>query len=104
MLLLSSFIGPAKPPVATREDVDGSGGIFAAGEEQLGERCLVCLSDYEREEECRKLRDCGHVFHRSCIDEWLTTGRNSCPLCRGVGVKNTSESTVPALQGTDAAA
>ncbi|KAK9446492.1 uncharacterized protein V1518DRAFT_423902 [Limtongia smithiae] len=89
MLLLSSFIGPAKPPVASQQDVQSSGGVTTATEAEAGERCLVCLSDFELGEECRKLQQCGHLFHRSCIDEWLTTGRNSCPLCRAVGVTET---------------
>ncbi|KAK9236027.1 hypothetical protein V1525DRAFT_237984 [Lipomyces kononenkoae] len=92
MLLLSSFIGPAKPPVATQEDIDRSGGIVPASEENLGERCLVCLSDFEEGEECRKLGQCGHLFHKNCIDEWLTTGRNSCPLCRAPGVAEAKSS------------
>lgn len=66
-------------------------------------RCLVCLCDFEVDEEARRLVKCGHLFHRPCIDQvsyttftsqgantyveqWLTTGRNSCPLCRAQGV------------------
>ncbi|KAK9467006.1 hypothetical protein V1512DRAFT_262879 [Lipomyces arxii] len=93
MMLLSSYIGPAKPPVATQEDVDKSGGVQIAAQELNGERCLVCLSDFELGDECRKLQTCGHTFHRGCIDEWLTTGRNTCPLCRAEGVKETNERT-----------
>jgi len=52
----------------------------------LGERCLICLADYETSDEVRRLDKCKHVYHRECIDEWLTTGRNSCPMCRGQGV------------------
>ncbi|KAL7276104.1 hypothetical protein RUND412_000922 [Rhizina undulata] len=100
MTLLSSLLGPAKPPVATREDVNSAGGIFTVGSENVpanvtfseGDRCLVCLSDYEAGEECRQLTKCLHVFHRDCIDEWLTTGRNSCPLCRGQGVNEKEHS------------
>jgi len=63
------------------------------------ERCLVCLSDYEAQEEARKLVNCGHLFHKDCIDQWLTEGRNSCPLCRGQGVeKKSSTSTLRASQ------
>ncbi|KAK7206791.1 hypothetical protein BZA70DRAFT_275087 [Myxozyma melibiosi] len=91
MMLLSSYIGPAKPPVASRESVEEAGGIVVAGEELDGERCLVCLSDFVRGERCRKLNECGHLFHQSCIDEWLTTGRNSCPLCRAVGVAESKD-------------
>jgi hypothetical protein len=25
---------------------------------------------------------CGHKFHRSCIDEWVERGHDSCPMCR----------------------
>jgi len=92
MLLLSSLLGPAKPPVAAQTDVDAAGGTFIIDESSEfkpseGERCLVCLCDYEEGNECRKLTKCKHVFHKECIDQWLTTGRNSCPLCRGEGVE-----------------
>lgn len=52
-----------------------------------GTRCLICLSDFEYAEECRLLKKCLHSFHKHCIDRWLTTGRNSCPLCRSNGVE-----------------
>ncbi|KAK4867739.1 hypothetical protein LT330_006708 [Penicillium expansum] len=106
MILLSSLLGPAKPPVASQTDVNSAGGLFrlveyagslvaeaveGAGAIQIqdGERCLICLSDYEVAEEVRELGKCKHVFHKDCIDQWLTTGRNSCPLCRGQGVNET---------------
>ncbi|KAJ5896409.1 uncharacterized protein N7473_005808 [Penicillium subrubescens] len=112
MILLSSLLGPAKPPVASQDDINSAGGLFrlveyagslvaesvdGAGAIQIqdGERCLICLSDYEVAEEVRELAKCKHVFHRDCIDQWLTTGRNSCPLCRGQGVKETSNNEGP---------
>ncbi|KAL8731422.1 MAG: hypothetical protein Q9166_003397 [cf. Caloplaca sp. 2 TL-2023] len=115
MLLLSSLLGPARPPVASREDVASAPGryqirqkagilIAAAlhgGVDHIslapGERCLVCLCDYEVGEEIRRLTKCNHLFHRECIDQWLTTGRNSCPLCRSQGVdeKNTDQTEQP---------
>jgi len=81
--------------VANPEDVEGAGGDFVLGGEgapadlalTIGDRCLVCLCDFEKNDECRQLNKCKHVFHKPCIDQWLTTGRNSCPLCRGEGVK-----------------
>ncbi|ODQ51596.1 hypothetical protein SAICODRAFT_31231 [Saitoella complicata NRRL Y-17804] len=89
-MLLSSMIGPAKPPTATTEDIADAGGICVIGDDAIvadGDRCLVCLSDFAPNEVCRKLTKCGHLFHKECIDQWLTTGRNSCPLCREQGVK-----------------
>ncbi|KAI9837391.1 MAG: hypothetical protein M1838_004837 [Thelocarpon superellum] len=85
MLLLASILGPAKPPVASAEDVASAPGVFrvtdAAGSlvaqrsvgESIriapGERCLICLCDYEAGEDVRQLSKCGHMYHRDCIDE-----------------------------------
>jgi hypothetical protein len=44
-------------------------------------QCLICLEDYDPEEDLRLLT-CRHVFHRDCVDRWLETGRNNCPACR----------------------
>ncbi|KAL8858451.1 MAG: hypothetical protein Q9178_004949 [Gyalolechia marmorata] len=105
MLLLSSLLGPARPPVATREDVASARGLYQlrhktgtlvatalhGGIDHIslapGERCLVCLCDYE------------------CIDQWLTTGRNSCPLCRSQGVdeKMTNQAEQPGASASSSA-
>ncbi|KAL8947485.1 MAG: hypothetical protein Q9222_006242, partial [Ikaeria aurantiellina] len=86
MLLLSSLLGSAKPPVASRDDVASAPGVYQLrksagnlvaaalqGPEHIGvvpgERCLVCLCDYEAGEEIRQLSKCNHLFHRECIDE-----------------------------------
>lgn len=98
MLLLSSLLGPAKPPVAAAEDVARASGLYRVvrnGEGPdgkvaraipdvgeftglctgdciampQGERCHVCLCDYSLGEEARKLKQCGHFFHRECIDQ-----------------------------------
>jgi hypothetical protein len=86
MILLSSLLGPAKPPVASQEDVASAGGVYRLTEyygslvaESLDEgepipvpeqeRCLICLADYEAGEEIRKLTKCKHLYHRECIDE-----------------------------------
>lgn len=44
-------------------------------------QCLVCLDDYEPEQELRVMK-CRHAFHKECVDKWLTVGRNNCPACR----------------------
>jgi hypothetical protein len=90
MLLLSALLGPAKPPVATEADVEASGGLYIVrqrGEQRVAapvdvapdedrntdinidERCLICLCELEVEELARKLRKCGHLFHKECIDQ-----------------------------------
>lgn len=86
-MLLSSLLGPAKPPVASHNDVASSRGIYRVmlrnpdgmlmasqtdGPDTLqivaSERCLICLEEYLVDEELRQLK-CGHPYHRGCIDE-----------------------------------
>jgi hypothetical protein len=89
MQMLSALLGPVKPPVATAADVTSAGGLYRTRLFSVtglltdpvdpnntspltigvGERCLICLSDYELQEEVRQLAKCSHVFHRECIDE-----------------------------------
>jgi hypothetical protein len=91
MLLLSTLIGPAKPPVASEADVARAPGVFrvfrmmsSEGEPRLvatevngpgffvigsTERCLVCLSEFAEDEMLRQLIKCRHLFHKDCIDQ-----------------------------------
>ena len=86
MLMLSSLVGPEKPPVASPNDVASAQGLFHIQQSaswftatslnggcdieiQFGERCLVCLEEYKVADELRQLARCSHMFHRDCIDE-----------------------------------
>lgn len=87
MLLLSTLLGPAKPPVASETDVAAAPGLFhvVTGEADAlvavgladreaialahNERCLVCLCEYEATDVARRLVQCQHMFHRECIDQ-----------------------------------
>uniref|UniRef100_A0A7N0RDL8 RING-type E3 ubiquitin transferase n=1 Tax=Kalanchoe fedtschenkoi TaxID=63787 RepID=A0A7N0RDL8_KALFE len=43
--------------------------------------CVVCLGEFEAEDECVLLGECLHVFHKPCGEAWL--GKEpSCPVCR----------------------
>ncbi|KAM7491427.1 hypothetical protein LguiA_034348 [Lonicera macranthoides] len=44
--------------------------------------CAVCLYEFDSSDEIRRLTNCRHVFHRSCLDRWMDHDRNTCPLCR----------------------
>ncbi|KAJ3701212.1 hypothetical protein LUZ61_004917 [Rhynchospora tenuis] len=44
--------------------------------------CSICLSSIEEGEQVRQLPNCRHMFHKECIDVWLSTNA-SCPVCRG---------------------
>ncbi|XP_074302086.1 RING-H2 finger protein ATL33-like [Silene latifolia] len=45
--------------------------------------CPVCLSVFIDDEELRQLMICKHLFHKNCIDKWLSTHFN-CPVCRAI--------------------
>lgn len=45
------------------------------------QECSVCLSALRDGDSVRELDQCGHAFHRSCIDLWLIR-RADCPLCK----------------------
>ncbi|OUZ99567.1 zinc finger protein [Macleaya cordata] len=47
------------------------------------ETCAVCLNELRDKDKVRELRNCCHVFHRSCINRWLDhNDQKTCPLCR----------------------
>jgi len=43
----------------------------------LFEKCK--MQNLEIGNEVRELR-CGHIFHKTCIESWLTRGKPECPL------------------------
>ncbi|CAL5411099.1 unnamed protein product [Camellia sinensis] len=46
------------------------------------ESCAVCLYDFDGGDEIRRLTNCCHIFHRSCLDRWMDHDHRTCPLCR----------------------
>jgi len=53
--------------------------------------CRVCLTSFESHESTVKL-PCAHAFHHKCISQWLTEGKNACPLCSAAVTPETSAS------------
>lgn len=84
--LLERHLSPMKNHLATQEDVEQAGGLSTVKEFIEGEKCPICMTDYEKGDVCRQLNKCHHEFHKDCVDHWLLTGCNSCPMCRGEGV------------------
>lgn len=44
--------------------------------------CNVCLEDFTTDSGVMQLPDCNHVFHKECVEQWLTTFSHKCPVCR----------------------
>ncbi|KFZ12157.1 hypothetical protein V501_04355 [Pseudogymnoascus sp. VKM F-4519 (FW-2642)] len=46
-----------------------------------GDSCAICIDVLEPTDDVRGLT-CGHAFHATCLDPWLTSRRACCPLCK----------------------
>jgi hypothetical protein len=45
------------------------------------ETCTICLDHLPTGSEVRKIKACGHQFHKTCIDQWFESNVR-CPVCR----------------------
>nr|WCA73308.1 XERICO [Lilium davidii] len=54
---------------------------FRSVAERSSEDCCVCLVRFQLKCVVNKL-ECGHVFHRDCLEKWLDYYHVTCPLCR----------------------
>ena len=48
--------------------------------ELVPNECSICVDELE-EGEAVNILCCGHIYHPACIHSWLTTGKNTCPMC-----------------------
>lgn len=46
--------------------------------------CPICLCDGTESDNCNFVTlNCGHKYHKNCIERWISTGYNlNCPTCR----------------------
>ncbi|CAL3972477.1 unnamed protein product [Diplocarpon coronariae] len=73
------------PTTTSEDDEDDDDHIHTAVAPELltspGDSCAICIDTLEDDDEVRGLT-CGHAFHATCLDPWLTGRRACCPLCK----------------------
>ena len=69
--------------------------VVSNKEDIKNKQCNICLEDLKEDELNNGLiqLNCGHIYHRYCIKEWLTKQSTKCPSCRNCCKTNTSTST-----------
>ena len=56
----------------------------SSDEASMGDNsCIICWTPYEATDEVIRL-DCNskHFFHAACVESWVNSGNNTCPMCR----------------------
>lgn len=49
--------------------------------EMLTNTCPICFEDYGNKQHHILLK-CDHLFHQKCLNDWVSHGGNTCPVCR----------------------
>ena len=66
---------------STLDDEDSNNIKKIKVEKKLEEKCSVCMSFIDKDEEMSEL-PCTHYFHSECIEPWLKKYNYKCPVCR----------------------
>ncbi|KAI0745723.1 hypothetical protein C8Q76DRAFT_704696 [Earliella scabrosa] len=77
----------APVPEREAERVEGTAGTERTAEIQVEEvteeeRDALKLNDAGEGAQPLRLLSCGHVFHKTCLDPWLTDVSGRCPICQ----------------------
>lgn len=73
------FLQPV-PIQPTVEQIAESTSVYTSNR-TLDDICTICQENIESAQQVRSITECGHYFHKSCIDVWFTNN-TLCPTCR----------------------
>ncbi|GAN02068.1 hypothetical protein MAM1_0016c01508 [Mucor ambiguus] len=46
--------------------------------------CIICQAELALSDMPMQVLDCGHVFHKDCVEAWLNISLNKCPICKKI--------------------
>ncbi|KAI3750825.1 hypothetical protein L2E82_21678 [Cichorium intybus] len=49
---------------------------------EVDDTCSICLVEFKDMDAVSQLSKCRHVFHKCCLERWLSRDNFTCPLCR----------------------
>jgi len=69
---------------APKGTVDKVTTIVAADDPEVAElvECSICMEKYGESGKPIARTQCGHVFHKACLKNWIESIKGTCPLCR----------------------
>ena len=59
--------------------------------------CYICQESLNLCDEETSVLNCGHLFHKICLQQWLTTN-STCPDCKSVVTKNFVQTLYPSVK------
>ena len=70
--------GPAAPPATALALAPA---MLLPTKVHDGGECPICLEEFEKGDG-RQVLQCGHVLHRQCLSQLISTNCRLCPICR----------------------
>ena len=65
------------------DEEHGEGDIESASRASDGAIvCCICLHELQEGDSVLDLINCEHLFHKSCVAEWINSNGTDCPYCR----------------------
>ena len=84
--------------VIRKVEGDATAALGNGGGDDDENTCAICWMEYQEGEDIcwSQNAECGHAFHRDCIQEWLIR-HNDCPCCRSNYLPTQEDSSDPTV-------